>query len=547
MRTHSRRALLGAGIAAAGSGLLSAGSTPAAATDHKTRRPYPDGSRDSHGPHGSPGSPGSRHSGHDTPTGYVDPAGPEVVEAERRRGTGPVRRFSLTADQTTFDLGGYTVDTWAYNDQLPGPEIRVNAGDRIAMTLHNRLPQSTTVHWHGLHLRNDMDGVPDITQRACKSDHSFDYTFTASTPGTHWVHPHVGVQVDRGLYAPLIVEDPHEPLSYDKEWVVMIDDWLDGLDGITPDEVLDELNKDKPGGAMGHGEMQMGGRGGRPARRSSAAAALLTRHSRHRKDDFAANVDHPFHLMNGRAPDDRETFHAKPGDRIRIRLINASGDTAYRVALGDHIMTVTHSDGFPVEHQQTDSLVMGMAERYDVLVTAKDGVFPLTALSAGKSNNKTAQALLRTGDGEAPDPKHRPKELRSGGIGADKLKAAEEVRLSDHSPDRTITMELTGTDEKWDWAINGKPYTPSQRYAVREGERVRIAFRNNTKMWHPMHLHGHTFALPNGGPRKDTTIVLPDKEVCVDFDADNPGLWMVHCHNIYHSESGMMTIVGYRS
>ncbi|GAU69444.1 putative multicopper oxidase [Streptomyces sp. NBRC 110611] len=545
MRTHSRRALLGAGIAAAGSGLLTAGSPPAAATDHRTRRPYPDGSRDSLGPHGSPGSRGS---GHDTPRGYVDPAGPEVVEAERRRGTGPVRRFSLTADQTTFDLGGYTVDTWAYNDQLPGPEIRVTRGDRIAMTLHNRLPQSTTVHWHGLHLRNDMDGVPDLTQRACKTDHSFDYVFTASTPGTHWVHPHVGVQVDRGLYAPLIVEDPDEPLSYDKEWIVMIDDWLDGVDGVTPDEVLEELNKDKPGGAMGHGEMQdemqMGGRAGG---RSSTARALLTRHSQHRKDDFAANVEHPFHLMNGRSPDDRETFRAKPGDRIRIRLINASGDTAYRVALGDHIMTVTHSDGFPVEHKKTDSLVMGMAERYDVLITAKDGVFPLTALSAGKSNNKTAQALLRTGDGEAPDPKHRPKELRSGGIGADKLKAAEEVRLSNHTPDRTIKMDLTGTDEKWDWAINGEPYTPSQRYPVREGERVRLVFHNKTKMWHPMHLHGHTFALPDGGPRKDTTILLPDKKVCVDFDADNPGLWMVHCHNIYHSESGMMTVIGYRS
>ncbi|MEU9119297.1 multicopper oxidase family protein [Streptomyces sp. NPDC048506] len=540
MRTHSRRAVLGAGLAAAGSGLLSSRS-PASADPNDRYGGHPS--------HGSPGSHGPRHD--DVPAGYVTPDGPEVVDCERNRRGGSVRRFSLTAAETELDLGGLTVNTWAYGDRLPGKEIRVTAGDQIALTLHNRLPQDTTVHWHGLQLRNDMDGVPDVTQRAVKPGNYFDYRFTASTPGTHWIHPHVGVQLDRALYAPLIVDDPDEPLSYDKEWIVLIDDWLDGVDGVTPDDVLDELNKDKPGGAMGHGSMQLG-RKRRTGHGSAAAAALLHRHTtKKRADDsdddrYEINVEHPFHLINGRTSRDRETFRAKPGDRIRIRIINAAADTAYRVALGGHKMIVTHTDGFPVEHRETDSLLIGMAERFDVLVTAKDGVFPLTALSAGKPN-LTAQALLRTGGGEAPDPKTRPKELRSGGLSADKLKADESVLLEDRSPDREIKMELTGTMDKWDWAINGKPYTPSQRYPVREGERVRMTFENTTTMWHPMHLHGHTFGMPDGGPRKDTTIVLPGKKLSVDFDAVNPGLWMLHCHNIYHSESGMMTVVGYRS
>ncbi|WP_275466405.1 multicopper oxidase family protein [Streptomyces noursei] len=537
MSTHSRRALLGAGIAAAGSGLLATG---ASALDAKTGRHRSRGTPHPPDAHDGPGSPGPH--GHDTASHYVSPHGPEVIRAEKYRGSGPVRRFKLTASAAKFDIGGRIVNTWAYGDRLPGKEIRVNAGDKVAVSFHNRLPHSTTVHWHGVQIRNDMDGSPDITQRSVKAGRSFDYTFAVDRPGTHWFHPHVGVQLDRGLYAPLIVEDPREPLSYDHEWVVLIDDWLDGVDGMTPDAMLAELNKNKPGGASGHGGMQ--GHGGR-----SAAAAVSQWRGRARhllSDDPSDSIDHPFHLINGRAARDRETFRAKPGDRIRIRLINAAAATAYRVALGGHNMTVTHTDGYPVKHKTTDSLLIAMGERFDVLVTAKDGVFPLTALSAG-SKNQTAQALLRTGDGEAPNEKIRPTELRSGGLSADKFKAAASVRLSDSKPDRTIKMDLTGSMKDWDWAINGRPFTETQRYAVHQGERVRIIFHNKTTMWHPMHLHGHTFALPNGGPRKDTTIVLPDKKVAVDFDADNPGLWMLHCHNIYHSESGMMTVLGYKT
>jgi FtsP/CotA-like multicopper oxidase with cupredoxin domain len=101
---------------------------------------------------------------------------------------------------------------------------------------------------------------------------------------------------------------------------------------------------------------------------------------------------------------------------------------------------------------------------------------------------------------------------------------------------------------RYDWGINGRSYDEHEiRYAVRSGERVRLSFVNRTMMWHPMHLHGHTFALENSGLRKDTALVLPRQTLNVDFDAINPGRWMIHCHNVYHAESGMMTLLGYEA
>ncbi|MFG2098812.1 multicopper oxidase family protein [Streptomyces sp. NPDC048612] len=538
MRTHSRRALLGAGIAVVGSGLPAARALGAFG-------PGPHSGTDGSDP--APGSP------RDTPDDYVSPDGPEVAETERKRNPGPVREFTMTATPARIDLGGRTVDTWAYGDELPGRTLRATAGETLALTLANHLPQSTSVHWHGLALRNDMDGVPTLTQRPIMPGASFPYRFAIPHPGTYWLHPHSRVQQDRGLYAPLIVDDPKEPLSYDTEWVVVFDDWVDGVDGSTPDGVLAELNRGM-GGMSGHGGMhgdedRAAGDQGAPAADGAAPVAggpsriLTGSHSALLGGD-AGDVDYPYHLINGRIAEDPHSFRAKPGDRIRIRFLNAGADTAYRVALGGHMMTVTHADGFPVEHAETEALLLGMGERYDVLVTAKDGVFPLTALAEGKKH--AAQAVLRTGSGRAPGASVRPKELDGKLLSAYRLRAAESVRAVARRPDRTVELNLTGSMQKFDWAINGRQYTPSHRNPIRAGERVRLAIRNHTRMWHPVHIHGHHFALPNGGPRKDSAIVLPGRSLDVEFDADNPGLWMVHCHNVYHSESGMMTVLGYR-
>ena len=121
------------------------------------------------------------------------------------------------------------------------------------------------------------------------------------------------------------------------------------------------------------------------------------------------------------------------------------------------------------------------------------------------------------------------------------------MRLAPRAPDRAITMSLNGGMSRYDWAIDGRAYQLGEiGYAIRQGERVRLTYVNTTPMWHPMHLHGHSFALRDGtGPRKDTVIVLPRQRVTVQFDAANPGRWMTHCHNVYHAEAGMMAALGY--
>jgi len=459
---------------------------------------------------------------------YLAVDSPEAAAAEAARKPGAVRQVGLAPAPGEIDLGGTTVSTWSYGGRIPGAEIRVKMGEQVKATVLNRLPADTSVHWHGVALRNGADGVPHVTQDPIAEGGQYTYQFTAAHPGTYWLHPHTGVQLDRGLHAPLIVEDPREPLQYDHEWIVILDDWLDGVDG-TPDDKLAELSKGMGGGMMGgHDMMGMGG----------ATSTLL--------GGDAGDVVYPFYLFNGRLLADPEVLQAKPGDRVRIRFINAGADTAFRVAVGGHTMTVTHTDGFPVSHVVTDALLIGMGERYDVLVTLGDGVFPVVAMAEGK--NAVARGLIRTGGGAVPSVGVRLPELDRRIVAYRQMKADEGVRLADRDPARTLRLELTGGMMAYDWGFNGKTFDHSRiDHAVRTGERVAIDFVNTTTMWHPVHLHGHTFAVGDAtGPRKDTAIVLPGQTLRALFDADNPGRWMIHCHNAYHAEAGMMTLLGYQ-
>ena len=461
-----------------------------------------------------------------------------VRRAERARQTVGQRTVTarLTPTPVTLDLGGPTVRTWAYGDSLPGPLLRATAGDRLRVVVDNLLPDSTSVHWHGVALRNDMDGVPGITQQPITARSRFTYDFTVPDPGTYFYHPHSGIQLDRGLYGVLLVDDPHEPGDYDAEWVVVLDDWVDGT-GQTPDDVLNGLRQG--GGGMGgmsgmdHGSMGGMGMGGMG---EGSQSPLL---------GGAGDVVYPHYLVNGRVPTAPLTLSGKPGQRVRIRLVNAGSDTAFRVALGGHRLTVTHTDGFAVVPTVTDALLIGMGERFDVLVTLGDGVFPLVASAEGKTGQ--GLAVVRTAAGTAPSPDAAPTELDGTvKLGLD-LQAAPEASLKGKAVDRTHDLLLGGSMADYRWTINGKTFDDSDPLEVRQGERVRLRLRNMTMMFHPMHVHGHTFGLRDTGVRKDTVIVRPMQAVEVDLDADNPGQWATHCHNIYHAEAGMMTTLSYRA
>ncbi|GAA1157485.1 multicopper oxidase family protein [Nocardioides aquiterrae] len=457
----------------------------------------------------------------------VGPRSPLVGAAERaRRVPGrSVVTARLTPQPITVDLGARTVETWAYGDQVPGPLLRATAGDLLQVSVANGLPSETSVHWHGVALRNDMDGVPHLTQAPIPEGGTFDYQFVAPDPGTYFYHPHTGLQLDRGLYGVLVVDDPAEPGRYDDEWVVVLDDWVDGT-GRTPDDVFAELTAG--GGSMGG--MHMGGMGG------SMGSPLL---------GGAGDVRYPYYLVNGRTPDAPYRFTGRPGHRVRIRFVNAGTDTAFRVAVGGHRMTVTHGDGFPVVPVSTDALLVGMGERVDVVVTLGDGVFPLVASAEGKSG--AGLALVRTGGGSPPATGAPVRELRRRVLLGTDLVGDPDATLPVRDVVRRHDVVLGGSMVSYRWTLNGRTYPDTARLPVREGDRVRLRFLNQTMMFHPMHLHGHTFGLVTGGARKDTVVVRPMQAVEVDLDADNPGQWALHCHNALHAEAGMMTALSYRT
>lgn len=435
--------------------------------------------------------------------------------------TGPVaQEITLRAAPTQVDLAGRTVTAWTYGPQVAAGGIRATAGDRVRITVRNELPEETSVHWHGLTVPNAMDGVPGVTTPAVAPGGTFTYDFVVPDAGTHWFHPHTGLQLDTGLYAPFIVDDPREKSDYDHDWVLMLDDWTQGV-GPDPQQIFDDLIAAGEQQQSGHmGGMHMGGMDG-------------------------GDVSYPLFLINGRPPADPDTLRVKPGDRVRVRIINAAADTIFTVAVGGHRMTVTHTDGYPVKAVAADSLRIGMGERYDVLVDVREGVFPVVAEPVGKTGE--ALALLRSADGPATGMR-RPAGLSAYPLDASILQADPSAELPGVTPDLTHDLVLSGTMAPYVWTFNGMTHDPAQPLMVSAGQTVRLRLSNMSMMSHPVHLHGHTFQVGpagSGGARKDTLLLAPMVRADVDLVADNPGAWMLHCHNAYHAEAGMMTRLDY--
>jgi FtsP/CotA-like multicopper oxidase with cupredoxin domain len=204
-------------------------------------------------------------------------------------------------------------------------------------------------------------------------------------------------------------------------------------------------------------------------------------------------------------------------------VINAGSDTAYRFAIGGHRLTVIHTDGFPVVPVEVDTVIIGMGERYDILLTAADGVFSIVAVPEGKKD-PAARALLRTSSGASPPAGYRPPELTRRLLAYGDLAATAGAVLPAADPDRELDVTLTMADGGRRWLINGRSYGEHEPLPMKAGERVRIVIKNGAMMYHPMHVHGHTFALvqPDGrGIRKDTINVLPMGQLALDLDADN--------------------------
>jgi FtsP/CotA-like multicopper oxidase with cupredoxin domain len=444
---------------------------------------------------------------------------------ERAMAAGRARDFRLVAEAGDVEVApGSVYETWLYGGQLPGPEIRVREGERVRVVLENRLPEATTVHWHGVPVPNAMDGVPDVTQAAVAPGDAFVYDFVAAPAGSYLYHSHAGLQLDRGLVGALVIEERTPHVEYDRDYTLVLDDWL-------PSAPEPASARAMAGAQDMRGMMQrmMGPQGMMihdPARPQYAAL-----------------------LVNGRTPDDPPALDVRRGERVRLRFLNLASATSFRVAIAGHPMVVTHADGRPVEPVTVDALRIGMGERYDVVVEASNpGVWTLAAASE-LGMPEPARAILRyvgsravlPGRGELPEALERGRVLELADLRS--LEIGEDAPLP---ADRTFELMVA-----WgmmmapaDWTIGGQRYPDADALDIREGERVHVRVRNMSPIDHPMHLHGHFFRV--GRALKDTVAVPAHMGTAtLEFTAENPGDWLFHCHNLYHMEAGMARVLRY--
>ncbi|QFU84087.1 multicopper oxidase family protein [Natronorubrum aibiense] len=467
----------------------------------------------------------------------------------------------LVASSAEIDVGmDESLETWVYDEQFPGPELRVSEGETLRVSLENQLPEETTIHWHGVPVPNSMDGVPDVTQEPISADETFEYEYEASPAGTYVYHSHVGLQLDRGLYGPLIVEEESPHVEFDREYTLQFDDHLTeepALDSIEAPLGSDGIGPS--GGPSGDGDGTGPGSGMGPSNRPNGNDGGMGPGSggpgggRGPGDGMGPGSQMtgqrpPYEglLVNGQLPSDPPVFDVEEGERVRLRFINPSSATTYRVGIGGHSLSVTHADGRPVEPVDVDSFVMSMGERYDAILEADSpGEWAIVAEPVVGSE-APAEARLRYEDGSDDGSAERP-QFDGRELEYSDLEALEPLDLSD-SPDRTFDLTLSGGmmggTDAGAWTIDGEPYPDADPFEISEGEHVRVQMVNRSPAIHPMHLHGHFFQV--GDAVKDTVLVAPHgDQVTFDFVADNPGDWLFHCHNVYHLERGMARVFEY--
>ncbi len=417
------------------------------------------------------------------------------------------------------------------NGTWPGTELRFSKGEDFGVLVENAMDRPTTLHWHGLILPNLEDGVPDVTQAPIEAGKTLLYGFRLRQTGTYWYHSHVGLQLQQGLSGPLIIEDPDEPYGYDEDLVVYLSDVVNAA----PEQVMQKLLSDTLDVSVTD-----------PFRNPDGSA-------------FATDVPYDGFLMNGGSDQTPWIKAVKPGSRVRLRLINASGSTYFRVAIDGLTMKVISADGEPIVPVEVENLVMATAQRYDVLVTVPSGSSH-TIHAAGLGLDLQALGVLHSSDSQPVVNRKRPA-FGGPGLAVETLTSPYETSFA-KAPDKVFEVKLSGNMQRYLWQMNGvswpeafatfKGITIEQSfYDVSLGDVVRFDLVNETPMVHPMHLHGHVFRVlqegrdPATAPVRDTVSVPPRGKVSIEFLADNPGKWFWHCHNVWHLAAGMAQGVRY--
>lgn len=416
-------------------------------------------------------------------------------------GTGRLREFTVVAEPSTANLSAdLEIDVWSYNGTVPGPQLRVDLGDTVVVTLENRLPQATSIHWHGVRVPNAMDGVPGINQDPVQPGESFRYEFVPKDAGTFWYHSHTrgSEQLERGLYGSLVVVDAEDP-PYDVDVVWVIDDWLLERDG----------SLDETFGAM-H-EITHNGRWGN----------VLTTNGR-------VNLE----------------MSVPPGARVRLRMVNASNARVIAPDFDGVDPTGIAVDGMLARQPfDGDQFVLAPGNRLDVEFVMTERPIVVSENFNGEGYNLATiipegSAVLR--DGQPPLPPSNPA-------------VPQAAELADMEIDHEYTLDFLPAMMAPAWGFNGRPFPETESLSVNRGELAIIRLRNESQALHPIHVHGQFFLVVaidgdpiDEGHLRDTVLMLPGQTIDIFLFASDEGTWAVHCHIQEHADAGMMTLLEVR-
>jgi FtsP/CotA-like multicopper oxidase with cupredoxin domain len=451
----------------------------------------------------------------------------------------------LTAGTRTLAVNGKSARVFGLIGPNGRPGLTLLPGERFHVDLINQTETSTITHWHGQLPPWTQDGFPWLQTPPIPAGDTRSYDY-APIAGTYWMHSHKGMQEQSLMTAPLIVRSA-EDIRGDRQEVVLM---LHDFSFRTPEELLAGLTKSNGSQSampksgmdnamdMGSGDMGAMNMGSGTMNVGSGMAMDLN------------DIDYDAFLANDRTFADPEVIRTEPGGRVRLRLINGASATQFWIDLGALSGSVVAVDGHPVRPVRGTRLPLAMAQRLDVLIDLPgNGSYPIFAQVEGKPA-RTGIVLAASGApvsrlaGEAEEnapPVDLSLERR--------LEAV--TPLAPRAPDVTHRVILAGAMTPYAWSLNGEYWPNVTPLMVAPGQRVAIEMLNHTMMPHPMHLHGHAFQVvaingtPFAGAVRDTVMVPPMGSVTMAFDADNPGRWAFHCHNLYHMMTGMMTEVRY--
>ena len=513
--------------------------------------------------------------------------------------------IALTVGESHFSTGGRSAHAVTVNGTLPAPLIRLKEGRNVRIAVTNRLKEDTSIHWHGLIVPFQMDGVPGVSFPGIAPGETFVYDFPVRQSGTYWYHSHSGMQEAVGHYGPIVIDPAgSDPVQATREHVIILSDWSP----IHPHILLKRLKQNG-----GYFNMQRQTLAGLLAGQDQSLGERLQWGAMRMDPTDVSDVTGSTYsfLVNGHGTAENWTGLFTPGERVRLRIINASAMTNFNVRLPGLPMTVVQCDGQNVQPVETDEFQIGIAETYDVVVqpaeakpygliaeaidrsglvratlaprigmTApvpplrarpllgmKDMGMDMSGMGHGgmeghsmKMRDPTVAPQVRMGPGVAtlsPMPVDRTADRPTGleHVAHRVLTYADLKSLTPNSdrrpPSRTLDIHLTANMERYMWSFDGvKLSDGAQPIAFRHMERVRVNLINDTMMPHPIHLHGHFFELVTGAgdhnPRKHSVNVLPGGKVSFDLTADALGDWAFHCHMLLHMHSGMMRVVTVR-